>query len=151
MEPELVNGSLLIDWYPFDDAFKLTGGIFAGDNNISLTGTPGTSLVPAEFATLSPLADSVSIHGNVEFNSFAPYFGLGWNSNQDRTPGWGPSIDLGVLFMGEPTVSDLTATGPMTDHPAVTIFLEEERLRIEDDLEDFRYYPVATLMLSYYF
>ena len=77
MEPEFKNGSLLLDWYPLGGVFRVTGGIFLSDNSISLTGTPRTGLLPAELAILSPLADSVSIHGNVEFISVAPYAGLG--------------------------------------------------------------------------
>ncbi len=151
MEPEFTNGSLLLDWYPFGGAFRITGGIYMGDNTISLAGKARTDLVPSEFAGLTPLADTISIQGNVEYNSVSPYAGIGWNSKTDQASGWGVAFDLGILFMGEPSVTNLYATGPLSDHPLVTEFLEQQRLKIEDDLENFQYYPVATLRLSYYF
>jgi hypothetical protein len=151
MEPEFTNGSLLLDWYPLGGAFRITGGIYMGDNTISLTGTARTDLIPDDFSALAPLADSIGIHGNVEYNSVCPYVGIGWNSKNDQTPGWGVAFDLGILFMGKPSVTDIYATGPLSDQPLVAEFLEQESLKIEDDLENFQYYPVATLRLSYYF
>ena len=162
MEPEFANGSLLLDWYPFDGVFRLTGGIFYNGNEIKLTGTPrrDTALsgyeIPAEYAHLEYLADTVRVHGTVEFNTFSPYLGIGWNSNRARTPGWGIALELGVLFQGAPNVTSLSATaaeplGDYANHPAVLQALEEEKLAIEDDLENYQYYPVASLTLNYTF
>jgi len=108
MEPEFANGSLLLDWYPFNGVFRLTGGVFYNGNEVSLTGSPRRDTylagyeVPAEYAHLEYLADTVRVHGTVEFNTFSPYLGIGWNSNRERTPGWGIALELGVLFQGQP-------------------------------------------------
>ncbi len=162
MEPEFANASLLLDWYPFGGVFRLTGGIFYNGNEVALTGTPRRDTylsgyeVPAEYAHLEYLADTVRVHGTVEFNTFSPYLGIGWNSNRQRTPGWGIAFELGVLFQGAPNVTSLYATaaeplGSYAGHPAVLQALEEEKLAIEDDLENYQYYPVASLMVSYTF
>ncbi len=162
MEPEFANGALLLDWYPFAGVFKLTGGLFYNGNEIKLTGSPRRDTylsgfeIPAQYAHLEYLADTVRVHGTVEFNTFAPYLGIGWNSNRERAPGWGIALELGVLFQGAPNVTSLSATaaeplGSYASHPAVLQALEEERLAIEDDLESYQYYPVASLTLNYTF
>ncbi len=162
MEPEFANGSLLLDWYPFDGVFRVTGGLFYNRNEVSLTGTPRRDTylsgyeVPAGYAHLEYLADTVRVHGTVEFNTFSPYLGIGWNSNRERNPGWGIALELGVLFQGAPNVTSLYATaaeplGSYANHPAVLQALEEEKLAIEDDLENYQYYPVASLTINYTF
>ncbi len=162
MEPEFKNGSLLLDWYPFSGSFRVTGGLFINGNEIALSGQPrqdtllGDYAIPDEYAHLSYLADSVKINGTVDFNTIAPFFGIGWNSNIEKEKGWGIAFDMGILFQGKPQVSSLTASadaplGNYANHPLVLEALEQERQAIEDDLEDFQYYPVATLKLNYTF
>ncbi len=161
MEPEFKNGSVVLDWYPFGGAFRLSGGLFINDNTITLTGKPRSdseywALIPEEYNSLVPLVSSTRIHGSVDFNTLSPYIGIGWNSNTKKTKGWGVAFELGVLYQGAPEVSPLTASANeplnvLASHPTVTYYLESERQQIEDDLEDFEYYPVATLTLSYTF
>ncbi len=161
MEPEFKNASVFMDWYPFGGAFRLTGGLFFNDNTIDLTGTPRSDseywdAIPAGYEAYQSYADSIRVNGSVDFNTLAPYVGMGWNSNTEKKQGWGIAFELGVMFQGSPTVSTLTATAAepfdvLATHPEVLSFLEEERQAIEDDLEEFQYYPVASLTLSYTF
>ena len=78
--------------------------------------------------------------------------GLGWASNRNGR-GWGVALDLGVMFQGSPEVTDLRLEDPIGGGglPEVQDFLAEQKRAIEDDLENFQYYPVATLSLRYGF
>jgi len=149
MEPEFKNGSLLLDWHPFSGAFRLTGGLYVNGNEINVDGTYRRDLLPAEFQQYAGL---VRVKGTVDFNSIAPYAGLGWNSNHGQK-GWGFAFDVGVLFQGSPNVSDLHVEAPLdiNGYPEVVRFLDEQKKAIEDDLDPFQYYPVASLTLSYNF
>ena len=149
MEPEFKNGSLLLDWHPFSGAFRLTGGLYVNGNEINVDGTYRRDLLPAEF---QQYADLVRVKGTVDFNSIAPYAGLGWNSNHGQK-GWGVAFDVGVMFQGSPNVSDLYVEAPLDigSRPEVVRFLDEQKKAIEDDLDPFQYYPVASLTLSYNF
>jgi len=163
MEPDFKNVSLLLDWYPMGGAFRITGGLYINKNEVDLTGTPRTDTlladydIPSEYWNLEPYADTIQVKGSVDFNTFSPYLGIGWNSNVDKQPGWGVSFELGVLFQGSPSVSDLTASSSVpllnsyADDPLVLQFLDEEKVAIEEDLEEFQYYPVASFMLHYNF
>ncbi len=154
MEPEYKNASLILDWYPLSGAFRVSGGLFLNGNEIDLVGTPRKDLytVPDEYSFATPYIDTIKVNGTVEFNTLAPYIGVGWNSNVEKVKGWGVSFELGVLFQGKPKVTSLYATAAppldaFTDHPEVQQILDEEKEKIEDDLENFQYYPVASVML----
>ncbi len=152
MEPEFKNGSLLLDFHPFSGAFRLTGGLYLNGNEINVDGTYRKDLIPAAYQQYSNLTDLARVKGTVDFNSVAPFIGLGWKSNHGQK-GWGIAFDAGILFQGEPQVSELTVETAFghASHPEAIRFLEEQRQAIEDDLDQFKYYPVASLTLSYSF
>jgi hypothetical protein len=158
MEPEYKNGSVILDWYPFTGAFRISGGIFLNNNEIGITGKPRRDqyTIPDEYSFATPYVDSIRVHGTAEFNTFSPYVGIGWNSNVEKVKGWGVSVELGVLFQGSPEITDyyVTADSPLdsfANHPEVLKVLEDEKQALEEDLEDFQYYPVASIMVHYNF
>jgi hypothetical protein len=85
----------------------------------------------------------------VEFgNPVVPYLGLGWGNAVDNDKRWGISLDVGVYYQGEPEVT-LTQVGGTLAVSAADLAAEEKQL--EDELDDFEFYPVATLGLHYRF
>ncbi len=151
-EQEFFNGSLLLDLHPFANAFRLTAGAYINNNKTYVEGTYRKDLIPAEYDSLSYLTDLAKVKGTVEYNTFAPYVGIGWTSNH-ASNGWGVNLDLGVMFQGSPTVSELYIEDPwgLGDHPAVIRILDDEKQEIQDELDKFEYYPVASLSVSYKF
>jgi hypothetical protein len=94
----------------------------------------------------------VPVKGSVDFNTLAPYVGIGWTSNKaDR--GWGVNVDLGVMFQGSPNVNELYIDDPwgIGSNDLVSDFLEDERQAIEDELDKYQYYPVASIAVTYKF
>ena len=55
-----------------------------------------------------------------------------------------------TLATGEPEVT-LVATGLLADDPTFMASLENERLALEDDVSDFKAYPVISLSFVYNF
>jgi hypothetical protein len=55
-----------------------------------------------------------------------------------------------VAFIGSPDV-DLSATGPIASNPDFMANLAEEEREINNDLEDFKFYPVLCMSLFYRF
>jgi hypothetical protein len=151
-EPEFKNGSLLLDWHPFTNSFRLTAGAYLNSNDVEVEGTYRTGLIPSEYARYADLVDLAKIKGTVDYNTFAPYVGLGWTSNQSNR-GWGVSLDLGVMYQGSPDVSELYVDDPwgIGSHPQVTGFLNDQQKAIEDELDKYEYYPVASVSVSYKF
>ncbi len=152
MEPELKNASLLLDWHPFANGFRLTGGVYLNNNKINIDGTYRKETIPGQYQQYAHFADAAHVRGTVDFNTIAPYAGLGWRSNHGKK-GWGVAFDLGIMFQGEPNVSDLHTESnfDLESHPEVVRFLDEQKQAIEDDLDEFQYYPVASINLTYNF
>ena len=151
-EPEFNSISLLLDYHPFGGSFFLSGGAFLNNNNVQVTGTIGKDKIPSIYSQYAFAADLANISGDVEFQPVAPYLGLGWRSNKGQD-GWGIACDLGVMFQGSPDVTNLQINAPidLNNRQEVQTFLKEQEQEIEDELERFKYYPVASLMLLYNF
>ncbi len=146
---ELKSFSLLLDWHPFGGAFFLSGGTYINNNEVGVDGYLASGRVPS---VLAQYTDTLSISGEVGFNSFAPYLGLGWRSNNGQ-PGWGMSWNLGVMFQGAPDMSNLRVDVPsdINSIEEVQEYLADQEQKIEDELDWFEYYPVATFQLTYNF
>ena len=140
---DMSNVSLLLDWHAFNGGFRFSGGILSNDNK--LTGT-----APEDNYNIGDGNYSVGLDTRVEFeNSPAPYLGIGWGNAVGKDQRWVFSADLGVMFQGAANVNlDVTGSGaglvPQSD-------IDKEEKRIEDDLKNFQYYPVASVGISYHF
>ena len=146
---DLQSASAIVDWYPFEGAFRLSGGIMYDGNEFDISATPNKPVTlgdneytPAMIGTLS---------GSVDFNTTAPYAGIGWSSGRGINDGLSVEFDLGVLFQGSPDISDYRATGSLAGDPAFQNDLDREVTKIEDDLESYQFYPVVALTLTYRF
>ena len=123
--------------------FRVTAGVFANGNELALMSKlatsydiGGTTYTPAEVGTL---------RSAVDFESTAPYLGLGFDFRILDTVGF--NIDLGVLWQGSPNVG-LTADGLLASDPTFMADLETERQDLEDDVDKFKAYPVASIGFS---
>jgi hypothetical protein len=148
VDVDFLNPLLLLDWYPFGGSFRLSGGVLFNQSDVNLRATPsapvqigGTTYTPAEVGTL---------RGQSDFNPIAPYVGIGWGNVVGRSKRLGLAMDLGVAFIGSPGVN-LSANGLLASDPTFQAHLAQEEEDIEDDLSDFKFYPVLSLTLYYCF
>jgi hypothetical protein len=140
----LSSFSALADWYIFNGSFHLSGGAFLMDNKIDLKGRP-TENVEIGDNTYTP-ADVGTLTGRVKIDDLAPYVGIGWGNPLTSSRRWGFTCDLGVAFTSSPDVK-LSASNPKV----IQSDLEQERKKIEDDLDAIKFYPVISLGLYYRF
>ena len=59
-------------------------------------------------------------------------------------------MDIGILFQGSPNVS-YTASGVLADNPTFQANLERDRQDIEEDMDEYEYYPVLSMGVAYQF
>ena len=84
------------------------------------------------------------------------YFGkyrkeeLGWNTAFGKNGNWGFTCDLGVIFQGSPS-ADFSTNGTLANDANFLANLAEEEKNLEDELENFQYYPVIAIGISYRF
>ena len=136
---KILTGSLLLDWSPLGP-FRISGGFMPHRNKIDLTGQPsGGGSFPA----------GSSLTGEVKpERSFAPYLGVGYGNVWTR--GVNFYFDLGVMFQGSPQVSLNLDCGTASAAQCATAQtrLEEERQRVQDKVDKYKYYPVANIGIT---
>lgn len=135
--------SALLDWHIFDSPFRISGGVLSMNHKLDLsasgTGVQEIGGVEYDWSGIGTLS------GGVEIDNVAPYVGIGWGNPLTGDKRWGFTCDFGVAFAGSPDVA-LSATGPVASAD-----LERERRDIEDELEDFKFYPVISISFFYRF
>lgn len=147
---ELFSGLLTAEWHVFDGGFRINGGLLVHDNKVTGTGYATQDATYTINDTVYTAADVGRLDAEISYNSVAPYLGIGWGNPVSEGSNWTVSFDLGVAFMGSPSV-DVSASGPIASNASFMADLEQERKDLEDDLGSFSYYPVIALGLSYKF
>lgn len=95
-----------------------------------------------------PGAGIGTLSSSTTFASSAPYFGIGFDFTLAGKVGM--NLDFGVLWQGDPEVS-LSADGALSTDPGFQAALEAERQELEDDMSDFKAWPVLQLGFVYKF
>jgi hypothetical protein len=147
-EADLLCFSGLIDWHVFGNSFRITGGIVVNESEVDLEAEPAATLEIGD--TTYTAAQIASLTGNLGFDNIAPYVGIGWGNPFTSKKRWGFMFDLGVAFTG-PADLDLSASGPLAEDPTFLANLERERQDVEDDLDNFKFFPVLALRFFYRF
>lgn len=145
---ELRNAAALVDFHPFAGGFRLSGGAVINGNEIRASAECNRA-GGCRFgdSSMAVLAEGDSARASVEYDSVAPYLGLGWGNAPRRAGRWGFTADLGVMHLGDPDVSvSVSSANPQAQQEA-----ENEERELEDDAEDFELYPVLMVGATYRF
>lgn len=82
------------------------------------------------------------------FTDFSPYFGIGYDFDFKKR--FGISVDFGVLWQGDPVVT-LVADGALSVDPGFQAALEAERQELEEEMSNFKAWPVLQVGIVYRF
>lgn len=148
-ELEFFSGMLLADYFPLSNNFRITGGIMLNQNEVTLDAIPTNGTYNVGGYTY-PAYLVGSLKGTIDFNTVAPYLGLGYGGHFGNSDNWGFFMDIGILFQGSPNI-EYTATGPIANDPTFQARLEQERLDLEEDIDEYEYYPVISMGVIYRF
>ena len=168
---ELSSYGLIGDWHPLGNGFRLSVGLYSNGNEI----TAKTADDEFEY-------DGNRYTGNasatVDFESTAPYLGLGWSSQ--KYSGVSFDFEVGAFFQGAPQLSARgraeyqnnfcsfsvndngnatvavmpNVAGDCADGLSSTALkddLEAEHKELSDDFDDFKIYPVVSFGVQYRF
>ena len=132
--------------------FRITAGAYSNGNELQMMSqdTLGTDFNIGGIPFSS--GDVGALQSVTSFDGTAPYLGAGFDFEVFGKVGL--NFDFGVLWQGEPSVS-LIATGLETAPPQVQALLvpalEAERLELEDEVSDYKAWPVLSLSFVYNF
>lgn len=153
---KLQTFDMLFDWYLRDGSpFHLTGGLVYNGNRfdaVSKANQQGLITVNGHTYTAK---DVGQLKGRIDYRKAAPYLGIGWgNALAAANKGkWSFNADLGAFYQGKSnfelgsygcTVAKLVCDVLNTDVAA-------ERLRLADDVDSLKLYPVLRASLNYRF
>lgn len=127
---------LVGDWYPGDGGFRLSGGAVFNNSKLTIsgTGTVGTNTAPSSINAEIKMSDSM-----------APYAGIGYSTRPKDAKGFGFTYDLGFMFQN-PKIN-LSATGG----GVTAAQIEEQRVKVQDAINNLKVMPVFNFGISYSF
>ena len=154
---KLNSGLIVLDLHPFKGAFRISAGILINGNRIdadaSLDPTESYEIGDKEYTG----AEIGSLEMEVDFNTIAPYVGLGLGIGYKK--GLSLMFDLGMVFQGSPDIS-LKVNSPLAQSTdpvdqakwnQLQQDINKEEKNLEDELNNFKYYPVVMLTIIYRF
>jgi hypothetical protein len=149
----LFSVGVLVDYYPYESNFKFTGGLYYNNNSFVGTATP-TTIQTISINNVQYDLDQVQyLDTELSLNKIAPYVGIGWSS-RTKEKGWGFTVDLGMMYFGEPEAT-MTAVYNPTVTQEVRDFIQAdvdaEVKSAEDELRSFRFAPVLMIGVNYTF
>ena len=132
--------------------FRLTVGAFSNGNEFQMV-SQDTLGANFDIGELQFDPDDVGVlQSTTSFEKTAPYLGFGFDFEVFGKVGL--NLDLGVLWQGEPIVT-LEATGqgnlpqPLRDELGIALGIERQQL--EDEMSDYKAWPVVSLAFVYNF
>ncbi|MDA3970247.1 MAG: hypothetical protein PF442_02745 [Desulfobulbaceae bacterium] len=150
LEFELISGLATIEWFPWAGGFHIDAGLLANGNNFSGEGKPTATGTFTFNDVTYDATEAGTVKAEVDYDSVAPYVGVGWDKPINNDGDITIFANLGVVFQGTPDVS-ITTSGTLANDPDFQADVAAERKEIEDDLDNYEMYPVIALGLTYRF
>ena len=126
--------------------FRVTAGVFNNGNELRLV---SRETGPVDVGGTVFTSDEVgTMRAVTTFEDIAPYAGFGFDFGLFGKVGL--NLDLGVMYQGEPDIG-LFSDGLLADDPAFQEALENERVELQDEVDRYKLYPVASLTFNVQF
>jgi hypothetical protein len=142
-----VGGS--VDFYPGGGNFRVSPGVRLTRNRVELRAAPGATTTVEIGDVVYTGAEIGVLTGEVRPKRLAPTLTVGYGSG--RGAGLYFGLDAGVMYQGSPKVRDLSVTGPIATNAAFQTELARERGEIEDEVDNYKWYPILQLSLGFRF
>jgi hypothetical protein len=150
-EAKLGGAQALLDWHPFGGGFRISVGAMESAE-FTARARPIADTYTFDGVTYSA-ADIGSANGVADFDSIAPYVGMGYGRALSRDGRFAFALDLGVAVTGSPTVK-LNVTCAV-ESAALCDGLQDdvaaEQAELQNEADEFELWPVLSLGLSYKF
>lgn len=121
--------------------FRLTGGLYSNGNEFNAQNADNGAIIIVGGDPYP--ADAVgTVSAKASFDSTSPYLGVGFDFTLLGKVGM--NLDFGVLWQGSPQVS-IGTDGLLSGDPTFEASLEAERVELENELSDYKAWPVVSL------
>ena len=120
--------------------FRVTVGAYSNSNEFTMASAESGSFEIG--GTTYTSADIGSVTATASFPSTAPYLGFGFDFSLGGKVGL--NLDFGVMWQGEPTISMMT-DGLLASDSDFLASVEAERLELQNEVSDYKAWPVLSL------
>ena len=153
----LLSEPVALDFYPSaKSSFRVSLGVLINQNqftaNVANSGVSGSTFVFNGIDYLqSGFTNGVDLE--IKQQTLSPYLSIGTSIYLDKARHWSLSGELGVAYTGSPKVS-LSAPNHDAAFDQTPNFSEDvsgEESKIEKDAEDYKFYPIVKIGVSYSF
>jgi len=145
---------LLADYHPWGEMFHLTAGLnvlnnthYSGD---AVRAGNGTITLNGHQYDSSTLA---SAYGEAQWSGARPYLGLGWDSMNRQSAGVFFTSDIGVTYIGSPSVN--ITTNCIANNPMICSMINQDAAvqeqKVKSNLNSYQWLPVVQLGIGYRF
>jgi len=157
---DLKSVGLLADYYPLDNKFRLSGGVYYNGNILESESSEVRNNVKIG-ANYYDLTKNSKTNLEIDTNNIAPYIGMGWGNTVESSDSWSFNVDVGVLYQGS-VKSSLQMSGTAKEHnTGKTINLETNQVFLNDAKDEInfinnntkgiKWYPVVSIGVAYSF
>jgi hypothetical protein len=154
LKGKLQTVDVLFDWFVRENSsFRVTGGLVYNGTTMDATGKPDLAGKFTLNGVTYSAADVGQLNGRVKFRKAAPYLGIGWGNPLAAGSRWRFNADLGAFYQGKGDVH-LASIGCATSNKvckALASDVKAEQLRLQEDISEYKFYPVLRASVSYSF
>jgi hypothetical protein len=144
---KLNSVGLLADWHPFGGSFRISGGARSNGNKVDLVGVLNSNVEIGD-EEFTP-AQVGALNGTAEFKKLTPTLTLGWGGKFAN--GFMMGLEAGVMFQGSAKLNMTSTGGTLSSDADFLAELESERAQAEEDISDYKLWPVLQLHFAYRF
>jgi hypothetical protein len=146
----LIHGSVFADFFPAAAWFPVhftAGVIFGGDQVSGDANTNSNGTITINGVPVTP-TDGETVSAKLKWPTVRPYVGFGFGHNPVGKPGFSFAADFGVAY-GRPHVTFNVPENLAQQAGAGNVAEAESNL--QDKANDLRWYPLATVSVTYRF
>ncbi len=151
----LLSEPVALDYYPSaKSSFRVSLGVLINQNeftaNVQNSGVSGSSFV---FNGVNYLQSGFTNGVDLEIKQqiLSPYVSVGTSFYFGKSKRWALSGELGVAYTGSPKVTLSTPNSAYNGNQAYLDDVAAEEAKIEKEAEDYKFYPIVKIGVSYSF
>ena len=141
--------SMAADYHPFKNPWMMSIGLYMGKRELSLDANITDSVViGGQTFTASEVGDIVGV---AAMDDIATFICLGWDNAFYTKKKWSYFVRGGVTVSGSPNIELTSVGGTLSNNPALISELEVEEASAQDDIDEYKFYPILEAGASYRF
>ena len=151
MDITMTSIPLLLDIYPFGGHFRITGGLFyQPGTEADIDSTPTE---PTQIGEHTYYPDTIgTLKGHIEVDGvLAPYLGIGFGNTVAEDQLLTFTLDLGVIFQSYDVSLTSDGAGMTAKLDTFREDVEKEEALIQQDMDDWKIFPVLTIGIAWHF